>query len=181
MKGPAEERSDALALLSASVCQLEASMKGCLVLPGVSNIAFAIANARTAQDVAAVTGGLVAEGAGVRPAGPAAFGCGGKVALSLLTAMKFEPAVRSAIAIRFSRTSYRILSEMVIESAEVSASGRPAGNGLMDWDIASCCSDGVPDVVAVTGPVPGDGALWLFGEEPARLASNIIILSNRIQ
>ena len=50
----------------------------------------------------------------------------------------------------------------------------------MDWGIASCCKDGVPDVIFSEGTGEKESRIILFGEGPADVANNIIICSNRI-
>jgi len=50
----------------------------------------------------------------------------------------------------------------------------------MDWGIASCCEDGVPDVIYRKGPSIKESRIILTGEKPADVANNIIICSNRI-
>ena len=181
MSGPGEERQEVVAALGQAVLRLEEAMAGTLVAPGGSNIAYAIRGARTSGDVAAVAGGLHEEGGRVRPAGAVGFGADDAIAATLLTAMKFDPGVRCAARIRFSDEILGILRDMFIECATAGPAGRRENDRLFDFSVASCCTDGVPDVV-VSGRDPrAPPVVWLFCEEPARCASNIIILSNRIQ
>jgi hydroxymethylpyrimidine/phosphomethylpyrimidine kinase len=50
----------------------------------------------------------------------------------------------------------------------------------MDWGIASCCEEGVPDVIFRKGAGAKESRIIMFGESPADVANNIIICSNRI-
>lgn len=183
MARPEQERNDVIARLADAVARLGQSMNPILLPEGGGNIAFALSGARSVQDIASVTGGLCQEGTSVLPSGSIAFGAGGRIARALLTARKFDPAVRSAACIRYSDAIYAILSSMFIECVVADPQKKCPDNdaGLLDWTIAACCSDGVPDVVGIHGPAPSEQIIWLFGEDPALLASNIIILSNRIQ
>ena len=181
MQNPAQERSDTLRILDGACRLLEEGMAGPLVPDSGSNIAYALRGARSVTDVAAVTGGLHARKGVVRRSGEVAFGAEEWIAGTLLTVMKFDPAVRSAVRIQYSEKVYRILSDIFMECTTIRGKDNPAAAGLMDFTIAACCNDEVPDVIAVIGPAPESRVIWLFGEEPALLASNIIILSNRIE
>jgi len=50
----------------------------------------------------------------------------------------------------------------------------------MDWGIASCCNDGVPDIIFDKCNETRPGVIHIFGEDPLVVANNIIICSNRI-
>lgn len=180
MTGQNQERTEVISRLGDAALQLEQSMDVCLVPKTGSNIAYAIRGARTPGDIAAVAGGLRQERGSVRCSGPVAFGAEEEIARPLLTVLKFDPAVRSAARIRYSDEAFGILSGMFIECAKVPLECRPKDAGLVDWAIASRCSGGVPDAIAVMGETTETSLILLFGEDPARLASNIIILSNRI-
>jgi thiamine-phosphate diphosphorylase len=50
----------------------------------------------------------------------------------------------------------------------------------MDWGVASCCKQGIPDVCFDTGGEGKEAIIRLFGEEPNDVSNNIIMISNRI-
>ncbi len=181
MTSPAQERNDVLAELGDAVALLVSSMDARLVPVNGGNIGYAIRGARDWTAVAAVSGGLVADGKGVLCAGPVAFGVDEWFSRTILTAMKFDPEVRSSAVIRYTGTAFRILSDMYAESAETNPAKHPGGTSTMDWAIASCCSDGVPPVIAIRANDPEQQVIVIFGDEPSYIASNIIILSNRIE
>jgi predicted fused transcriptional regulator/phosphomethylpyrimidine kinase len=181
MTGAEQERSEVIARLSEAAGQLEQSMPGQLLPAAGGNIAYAIRGARSLYDIAAVTKGFQADHGSVRCSGQVAFGVDERLARTILTVIKFDPAVRSAASIRFSDDSLQILSDMFLECAETRDVNPPGSSSQVDFAISSCCSKGVPDVVAVHGSSPETSVIWLFDEGPVRLASNIIILSNRIR
>jgi hydroxymethylpyrimidine/phosphomethylpyrimidine kinase len=181
MTSPVQERKDLLVELSDSADQLASSMDVRLVPARGGNIGYALRGARDKSSVAAITGGLLVEGTSVRCAGPVAFGADEEISRIILTAMKFDPSVRSAAVIRYTDPAFLILSEMVIDSAETDPVKYPGGISTMDWAVAACCSEGVPGVIAIRGIDPEKHVICIFGEDPAEITSNIIILSNRIQ
>ena len=180
MTSPVQERSEVLADLEGAARLLTASINPRLIPPKGGNIGYAVAGARDSGSVAAITGGLVTDGESVRCAGPAAFGVDQNLSRMILTVMKFDPQIRSAGILRYSREAFRILSEMFMESADADPGRFPAVGSTMDWSVASVCTDGVPPVVAIRREDPETGIICIFGEEPREISSNIIILSNRI-
>jgi len=181
MGSPAEERSETLADLGTAAGMLVVSMNNRLVPKKGGNIGYALKGAREGEGVAAITGGFAADGRSVRCNGPAAFGADPEISRIILTAMKFDPSIRSAGVIRYSEKAFRILSDMCVDSATADPARFPCGTVSMDWAVASCCAEGVPGVIAIHGDDPETGFICVFGENPHEVASNIIILSHRIQ
>ena len=180
MMTPAQERDDILKKLREAATLLAGSMDPRLIPDNGAGIGYAIRRARESRDVAVIPGGLLADGGKVRCPSKAAFGADDRISRIILTAIKFDPQVRSAALIRYSEESFRILSGMYVESKETDPARHPPGIATMDWAVASCCSEGVPGVIALRGGDPKRQAICIFGEEPSGIASNIIILSNRI-
>jgi predicted fused transcriptional regulator/phosphomethylpyrimidine kinase len=181
MTVPAEERRVVLARIDEAAKLLDGSIDICLIPPDGGNIGYAITGARTGRDVAAITGGFQAGRGSVNCAGPVAFGAEERISRIILTAMKFDPEIRSAAVIRFSDDAFGILSAMFIDCAEVYPAKFPRGISTIDWAVASCCSGGVPDVIALHRATAAESLLCISGEDPVSIARNIIIVSNRIQ
>lgn len=144
-----------------------------LVEPGRSNIAEAAPRAREPEDVAALAGGLVVADDVVRAAGPAAYGADRALARAVLTAVRFEPAVRAVASLRPLAALARHLEAHLREVAVVDPRCTPPGATTMDWAIAHASSDGVPDAVLVEGE-----AFLLFGGTAEEVADEILILSS---
>ena len=68
-----------------------------LISDSGSNIAMAIPDAATPDDVASVDGGLVKTGGRVRPSGCIKFGASGGIARTILAAMRHDPHSRAAM------------------------------------------------------------------------------------
>jgi hydroxymethylpyrimidine/phosphomethylpyrimidine kinase len=95
--------------------------------------------------------------------------------------MKFDPSVRSAALLQYSDRAYAVLEDdLFLECASFSAGGPERGISTLDWGIASCCKHGIPDVIWIKNPEKTRSRLIIFGEDPADVANNIIICSNRI-
>jgi hydroxymethylpyrimidine/phosphomethylpyrimidine kinase len=181
MAGPVHERSEVLARLTGAAELLAGRIDQSLIPVSGGNIGFAIRGAREGHDVAAITGGFLAKEGSVRCAGPVAFGADDRISRIILTVMKFDPDIRSAAIIRYSDKAFSALSSIFIECAETDPLKHKGNISTMDWAVAACCSGGVPEVIALHGPDSENPVICIFSEEPGILASNIIILSNRIQ
>jgi len=180
MKDPAQQRSEVLEQLGTAVVLLERSMDARLIPAQGANIAYAITGARDKNGVAAVPGGIVKTGAGVRASGSCAFGADETISRIVLTAMKFDPVMRSVAILRYSSRVIPVLADMFLECCSFDPGAEPPGISTMDWGVASCCRDGVPDVIFDRGTRDSEPRIRLFGEDSLDISNNIIMLSNRI-
>lgn len=178
---PSSERTAVLDQLEQAVLLLAQSMSPSLLPPAGAQIGYAIRGARDNNGVAAVNG-RIRETRGSGPVkNPCAFGTDEEIARVILTVTKFDPRRRCAALLRFSGRALEVLEEdLFLECISYDTSRAPPGISTMDWGIASCCRDEVPDVIYAGGTGSGDAPLILLGEEPAGVANNIIICSNRI-
>jgi thiamine-phosphate diphosphorylase len=178
---PAYERNTALSTLHAAVTQLEGSVNTRLIPPEGLLFGFAIRGARDKNGVAAVDGGIINIPGGGVAAGPCAFGTDDAVARIILTAMKFDPVIRSAAILQFSDRALGVLkNDLFLECVPLHDASKNQGISTVDWGIASCCKDSVPDMIYKKGAGAKESRIVLFGEGPADVANNIIICSNRI-
>jgi thiamine-phosphate diphosphorylase len=180
MTSPDQQRNEVLTRLSRAIVLMEESMDSRLVAGAGTNIGYAINGARDNAGVAAVTGGLVVRNNAVRAAGACGFGANAEIAKIILTASKFDPEMRCAATIRYADAVRRVLEDMFLECCTLDIRVQPPGVSTMDWGVASCCREGVPEVIVASGKTLQTSVIHLFGENPAVVAGNIIMLSNRI-
>jgi hydroxymethylpyrimidine/phosphomethylpyrimidine kinase len=178
---PAYERNTTLSTLQAATTQLEQSMNVWLIPPEGASFGFALRGARDTGGVAAVNGGIKNRAGERLAAGPCAFGTDEPVVRIILTAMKFDPVMRSAALLQFSDRALQVFeNDLFLECALLDAISKNQGISTMDWGIASCCKEGIPDVIFRKGASAAESRIVLFGEGPTDVANNIIICSNRI-
>jgi len=152
-----------------------------LIPPEGISFGFAIRGARDTRGVAAVNGGIKYRERGRAAAGPCVFDTDEPVVRIILTIMKFDPVVRCAALLQFSERAIGIFeNDLFLECASLDANTANLGISTMDWGIASCCKEGVPDVCYDTGGKGKEAIIRLFGEEPNDVSNNIIMISNRI-
>jgi predicted fused transcriptional regulator/phosphomethylpyrimidine kinase len=178
---PAYERNTTLSTLQAAVTQLEQSVKARLIPPEGISFGFALRGARDSDRVAAVKGGIQNRAEERAAAGPCVFGSDEPVVRIILTAMKFDPVMRSAALLQFSERALQVFeNDLFLECALLEAASKNQGISTMDWGIASCCRKDLPDVIFRKGASTRESRIILFGEGPTDVANNIIICSNRI-
>jgi len=180
MKDPGWERSDVLEKLTAAAALLERSMDIRLIPKNGARLAYAIQGARDKNGVAEVQGGIIQEHGKPHSAGSCAFGADEDVARIVLTVMKFDPNMRCVAALRFSRNILMVLEGLLLECNSFDPASEPPGISTMDWGVASCCKEGVPDVCYDYGGRGKEAIIRFFGEDPIDVTNNIIMISNRI-
>jgi predicted fused transcriptional regulator/phosphomethylpyrimidine kinase len=179
--GSDKEQEIVLKTLNHAVSLLVEHMDPSLIPEVGSNIVYAIPGADDPADVAGVFGRIVSLRGHVHPVGEIGFGASDHVARIALTAMRFDPSVRSAANIRFSETAVELLRSLLFDVCEFDRTKEPAGVKTMDWGVAFCCKEGVPDAIVDRGAVGKEPMIRILGEDPERVARNIIKLSGRIK
>ncbi|HEX3002539.1 MAG TPA: thiamine-phosphate synthase family protein [Methanoregula sp.] len=178
MMDPTAERSTVIAQLESAVAPLAGSISAKLIPPSGAQVGYAIRGARDKNGVAAIEGRITRAGA---PAGLCAFGVDEEIARVILTVMKFDPLCRSAALLRCSDRALDVLDgDLFLECVSYDAMKAPKGISTMDWGIASCCRDEIPDVIYAEGGRAASSPLIVLAEEPVDVVNNIIICSNRI-
>jgi thiamine-phosphate diphosphorylase len=178
---PAHERDTTLSILQAATIQLGKSVDVRLFPTEGISFGFALRGARDSGGVAAVDGGIKNGTDGQVIAGLCVFGTDEPVVRIILTTMKFDPVMRSAAILQFSDRALRIFeNDLFLECTHLDAASKNQGIDSMDWSIASCCKEGIPDVISRKGFNEKESRIILFGESPADVVNNIIICSNRI-
>ena len=176
----AEDRARVIACMDQAVALLAERMDPRLIPEVGMNIVYALPDARSRDDVAGVLGRIVRLGDRVHPVGEIAFGASDHVARIVLTAMRFDPGIRSAANIRFSESILQEMENLMFEICSFDREKEPPGVQTMDWGVASCCRDGVPDVIYDQGARGKEPMIRILGEDPVTVAHNILKLSNRI-
>ncbi|WP_214019863.1 thiamine-phosphate synthase family protein [Methanoculleus sp.] len=175
-----EDRGKVAGRLGEAVKLLAERMDARLIPEVGMNIVYALPDARSKDDVAGVLGRIVRLGEAVHPVGEIAFGASDHVARIVITAMRFDPRVRSAANIRFSESILPELENLLFEVCSFDREKEPQGVQTMDWGVASCCREGVPDIIYDRGAVGKEPMIRVLAEDPVMVAQNILKLSNRI-
>jgi len=141
-------------------------------IPGRDPVTLAVAtdHARTAADIGSIQ--LCCPSPG-----PAVFGQAADLGASLLTALRFDPTIRSAALVPCSPSVLEVAERVLLEVAGYDRHRAPPGISTMDWGTAFCCRDGVPDLVYDRSADPF--MVMIFAEGPMDVVGEIIMLSRR--
>jgi len=180
MKDPTRERSEVLETLEEAVGLLTRSLDVRLIPLHGANLGYAIHGARDKDGVAAVKGGIARVQEKPQAAGPCGFGVDEDIARIILTVMRFDPRIRSVAILRCSRAVLQVMECLLLECTPMNMEKESRGISTMDWGVASCCKEGVPDVCYPYRGREDESGILLFGEDPIDVTNNIIMISNRI-
>lgn len=175
-----DEKTEILDSLRYAVLELQDKMDPRLIPEVGSNIVYARKSAKTPLDVAAVEGRIVSLRGAVHPVGECTFGGSDHVARIVLTAMRFDPEIRSAANIRFSDDLAALLDMLSYNICWFDREKEPPGIQTMDWGVASCCREEVPDMILDRGAIGKEPMIRILGPDPLSVANTIIMLSSRI-
>ncbi len=157
------------------------------IKPGYALPAF---YARDLNDVAAIPGRIVRYMGKAKPSGPPTFGVSSHVASYILTAMKYDPEVRSAMNIKYDDRIIEAAKELgyVISSydrrqepPEVKArEGASIPWGGTEQAIKSV-GGGVPDIIYHLGDWGGkEPEIVVLGKSPVEVVSKLLAVLRRI-
>jgi len=179
---PATERASLISLLEAAIEPLlKQPVSPRLIPPDGISFGYALRGARDSTGVAMVRFGNPVESGATEPDSQITFGRDEPVVRAILTITKFNPLMRSAAIFKFSDRALAVLEDdLFLECASFSLSPAQRGISTMDWGIAFCCKEDVPDVIYEKNPGEEPSRLIILGEDPADVANNIIICSGRI-
>jgi len=132
------------------------------------NLGFALPAAADAADVCALRGRIVRVGDALAVTGPAAFGASRHIARVILTAMAFDPTVRSAINLKYVNKNQTHLRGMGFTVATFRRTMQPAGTSTMEWGTRRAieAAGRVPDVIWDPGGVGKEPMMRVLGAEP---------------
>lgn len=149
-----------------------------------SNLGYALPYARGPEDIAAFPGRLVRVGKEVLKVADPDFGASQHIARIILTAMAYDPEMRSAMNLRFSEN---ILLRARGAGLTISHFNRKAEPGRVKRLEGSSLSWGVnrvlqkakriPDIIFDRGDVGKEPMIRVLGRDPAEIVAKVLLLS----
>ena len=146
------------------------------------NIAMAVSNASSPQDVAAVQGRIVRLMGAPHAVGCAAFGASSHIARIVLTAMLFDPSMKASMNIRYSRETLAACENIGLEIASFSREDEPEDVATMEWGVSEAikmAGGKVPDVIFDTGGVGKEAMIRLLGRDAVEVAGRAVEIAKR--
>ncbi|MEA3324290.1 MAG: bifunctional hydroxymethylpyrimidine kinase/phosphomethylpyrimidine kinase [Euryarchaeota archaeon] len=167
-------RYRAIADVIDAVKAIESSRSFASLIPEVGcNIGSAIPAAQSVGDVVAVRGRIVTIGGGrARAVGCAEFGASSHIARLILAVMQFDPMIRSAMNIRYSKDIISACEECGYTMASFDRKDEPPHHKTMDWGAAYAIREAgsVPQVIWDAGGVGKEAMVRILGGSAVEVA-----------
>jgi hydroxymethylpyrimidine/phosphomethylpyrimidine kinase len=139
-----------------------------LVVPQVGiNIAFAMPNAAELSEVAGIRGRIVKVGDRIKRVGPIEFGASKHVGSIVLAAMKYDPSMRAAMNIKYTKEIVEICGKRM-DCASFDRTREPPNVSTMEWGTSEAIKEHgrVPEVIFDTGAVGKEAMVRILGRSP---------------
>ncbi|MCU4140802.1 MAG: Hydroxymethylpyrimidine/phosphomethylpyrimidine kinase [Methanophagales archaeon] len=183
------ERFYVLENLKEALRRLKAMKDFRKLIPEVgANLGMATEDAESEADVAAVDGRITRTKHGFR-VGRIEFGASSHVARAILTMMRFNRAVRSAINIKYSPEIVEICERLFsVASFEREREPNASEEGkTMEWGISSAIQNAlkergsIPDVIFDCGAVGKEPMLRIFGRDAVEVVEKVSRILNELR
>jgi hydroxymethylpyrimidine/phosphomethylpyrimidine kinase len=150
-----------------------------------SNLAVAISGAKKLTDVAAVKGRIIRDKQVIRSAGCVAFGASRNTARAILTALRYDASVKSAMNVRCSDDFFAACQELNLYAESFERTEELEGMSQLESGMARAIERGlahsgtVPDVIY--DRIVGDASQALvFGPSAQQVAKTIVKISSKL-
>lgn len=151
-----------------------------------SNLAVAISGAKKLTDVAAVKGRIVRVGQVIKPAGCAAFGASRNTARAVLTALRYDASIKSAMSVRYSDDFFaackelNLFAESLDRMKEFEGMSRGESGAARAIERSIVSSGEVPDVMW-DNSVGKESKALVFGHSAQQVAKKMIKISSKLE
>ncbi|BCS92713.1 thiamine-phosphate synthase family protein [Metallosphaera javensis (ex Sakai et al. 2022)] len=173
-----DERKLVLQELEKAVKEFVSQERSYLLIPEVrTNIGYAVRNAKDSNDVAAIPGRITTAFQRAIYCLPPAFGASDHVARVILTAMKYDPDIRSAINLAYYPQFLRLNPYLFDRSQEPQAQ-KPVEGRTMNFMIEKAVREvgRVPELIVDKGDFGKEPGLFILGRNPSEVVSRAIHL-----
>jgi hydroxymethylpyrimidine/phosphomethylpyrimidine kinase len=178
-----KERYLVLREIKEAVSILEANPEFSKLIPEVGcNIGMAIPEADSYEDVAAVEGRIVRYRGRAVPVGCVDFGVSRHVARIILASLRYNPEIKAAINIKYSRETLAACREMKLEISSFDRAEEPENTSTMDWGTAEAIEKygRVPKIIYDKGGPGKEPMIRLLGTGATEVAKLAVKLAEKI-
>ncbi len=139
------------------------------------NIGFALEKAETLDDVCALEGRLVRVGDRMGHLGGFKFGASKHIARIILTAMKFDSEIRSAMNIRYDESTIEACSNIGLTLGSFERKDEPKIASTMEWGCEMAIKElgKVPDIIYDKGGIGKEPMIRILGKNPAEVVDKL--------
>jgi hydroxymethylpyrimidine kinase/phosphomethylpyrimidine kinase len=153
-----------------------------------TNLGYALSAPEGPQDVAAWPGRIVRYKDSVAAVGSPSFGASRHVARIILTAMRFDPQMRSAANIRFSEEVLQACHRAGLKATSFDRSQEPEEvkvqeGATLSWGVEECLrrGEGFPDVIFDRGGTGKEPMVRVLGGDPTDVVQKILRIAQHLR
>jgi hydroxymethylpyrimidine/phosphomethylpyrimidine kinase len=161
------DRYAVLKELERSIEELKKIAKPSMIPEVGINFGYALPMASSLEDVCALRGRLTREGHSVR-SGTLDFGASKHVGTVILTVMRFDPEMRSALNMKYDENVIDRARNAGLVVERFERSEEPEGRSTMEWGVESVVRGGaaLPDMIYDEGSIGKEPMIRLLGRNP---------------
>ncbi|MBI5253657.1 MAG: bifunctional hydroxymethylpyrimidine kinase/phosphomethylpyrimidine kinase, partial [Euryarchaeota archaeon] len=143
-----------------------------------TNIAYALPDAGDLNEVAGISGRIIRIKEQVKAIGEVEFGASKHVASIVLAAMKFDPAIRAAMNIRYSSEALAACRKLRFMISSFSRKEEPRGVSTMEWGTVMAIKKlgSVPDIIYDLGSIRKEPMIRILGKSPAEVLGKVRLI-----
>jgi len=182
-----KDRESVLRELKDAVGNIARLPVGALIPEIRSNLGYALPGALGPNEIAAIPGRISQVGEWPLVCREPAFGASRHIAKVILAAMQFDPAMRSAMDIRYSEELVGICRELAFGIASFDRSEEPQGvkakeGSTLEWGTQRAIRSfgRVPDVIYDRGEVGKEPVIRVLGKTPGEVVDKISKIGNTL-
>ncbi len=149
-----------------------------------SNLGYALPQSRTPEDVAAFPGRFIHRGKEVEKVADPEFGASRHLARVILTAMSFDPEMRSAMNLRFGEDLLTRARKAGLMIAHFDRRDEPARAKMRDdisfsWGVRRALEKCkmIPDIIFDRGGIGKEPMIRVLGQDPERVVAKVLRLA----
>jgi len=163
-----EDELKVIKALAQSVLELVNILPVSLIPEVGINFGYALKNAKTSEDVCALEGRIVKVGEKIGHLGGFRFGISKHVARMILTVMKHDPNMRSAMNIKYDEEILDAFSSQGFSIASFDRSEEPKDTSTMKWGTEQAITQQgkVPDIIYDAGALGKEPMIRILGKSP---------------
>ncbi|MCX5905726.1 MAG: bifunctional hydroxymethylpyrimidine kinase/phosphomethylpyrimidine kinase, partial [Deltaproteobacteria bacterium] len=177
------ERYPVIRRLNQAFQSLQDGKIGSLCPEAQSNLGYALPYARGPEEVAAFPGRFVWVGREIRKVADPEFGASRHIAKIVLTAMSHDPAMRSAMNIRYGEDVLARAKKAGLQIAHFDRKDEPSGlkrkeGSSLSWGVHQALKEAkkMPDIIYDRGAVGKEPMIRVLGKDPQEVVAIVLRL-----
>ena len=147
------------------------------------NVGYALDNAKKEKDICAIDGRIVKTQEGAMRCGKICFGSSKHIALIILAAMNFNPDMRCALNIKYSKALLKQCKKLGFSIGSFDRKDEPSTiPSTMEWGTKDALTklNFIPDIIFDTGARGKEPMVRFLGRNPKDVISKLCALFNNL-